>query len=374
MKTKYIRLIGVLLTLLILVSMPVYAEENMKEVEINHFKEKKLAINSNVYLEESGYDKESYDYIYSIIVKGIKELKQSVEVDEFVKYDKGIDSIIKHAFNAYPETNYIDGVKYIYQSSNNRLKKLEFDYKYDLKTIKNRLEETDKKANEIIESLIKEDMTDFEKELAIHDYIIKNTQYDYENYNKNKIPYIDHTAYGVLVKGVGVCDGYSKAMKLLLNKAGIECIIVYNSDHAWNMVKIDNEIYHVDASYNDPVSKEDVDLLMYSYFNIPDEEISFDHEWNRDKYSKSSIVNDAYYKNGKGIVREVSSYYDFYKLIQKSAEEKQEYLFVKFPIEEEYNLEKIAKNVIENSKKNLGISYSVRGYKGAMMIAFRYNL
>ena len=374
MKTKYIRLIVVLITLLILATTSIYAEENMIEVETNQFKEKKLDINSTLCLKESGYDKESYDYIYSLIVKGIKELKPSIDVDEYVKFDEGIDYIVKQAFNEHAETNYMDGVRYIYQSSDNRLKKLEFNYKYDVKTIKNRLEETDKKANEIIQSLIKEDMTDFEKELAIHDYIIKNTEYDYENYNKNKIPYVDHTAYGVLIKGVGVCDGYSKAMKLLLNKAGIECIIIYNSDHAWNMVKIDNEIYHVDASNNDPVSKDDVDLLMYSYFNISDEEISFDHEWDRDKYPKSSIVNDAYYKNGKGIVREVSNYYDFYKLIQKSVNEKQEYLFVKFPIEDEYNLEKIVKNVIGNSKKNLGISYSFREYKGAMMIVFRYNL
>lgn len=62
---------------------------------------------------------------------------------------------------------------------------------------------TMKKADEIIASVIKPGMTDFEKELALHDYVVAHTEYDFINYINNTIPDDSYTAYGVLIKGIG---------------------------------------------------------------------------------------------------------------------------------------------------------------------------
>ena len=97
-------------------------------------------------------------------------------------------------------------------------------------------------------------MTDFEKELALHDAFLKKVKY-YEYEDIDKIPMIKHTAYGALVQNEAVCDGYSKAFSLLLNQVGIESTIISgktgNIAHAWNVVKLDNEWYHVDATWDD---------------------------------------------------------------------------------------------------------------------------
>lgn len=76
-------------------------------------------------------------------------------------------------------------------------------------------DEVNTKAKEIIEQIIKPGMSDIDKAKAIHDYIIRNTKYDYENWLNNTIPPVSYTAYGVLIKGMGVCQGYTEAFNLL---------------------------------------------------------------------------------------------------------------------------------------------------------------
>ena len=56
-----------------------------------------------------------------------------------------------------------------------------------------------------------------EKEIAIHNYIIKNTKYDYENYLKGTVLKSSYNAYGALINATAVCQGYADAMKMLLN-------------------------------------------------------------------------------------------------------------------------------------------------------------
>ena len=77
------------------------------------------------------------------------------------------------------------------------------------------------KADEIIKSIIKPEMSELEK--AGHDYIVLHTIYKSDNYSTGTIPMITVTAYGVLMEGSGVCDSYEAATKLLLNKVCICC-------------------------------------------------------------------------------------------------------------------------------------------------------
>jgi hypothetical protein len=145
------------------------------------------------------------------------------------------------------------------------------------------------KAKNIISSVTNSSMSDLEKELAIHEYVVKNTAYDFDNYINERVTEDSYTAYGTLINGKAVCQGYADTMKLLLNLAGIEAHVVVGyakQPHAWNLVKIDGEYYHLDATWDDPVPDEG-NNVRYSYFNVSDEEISKDHEWNRKNYVTS---------------------------------------------------------------------------------------
>lgn len=103
-------------------------------------------------------------------------------------------------------------------------------------------------------SVVMEDMTDVQKAVALHDYLVVNCEYDYENYLNNAIPAESYTAYGALVKGTAVCQGYALAYKYLLQEVGIPCYMVSSStmNHAWNMVELDGQLYQVDVTWDDP--------------------------------------------------------------------------------------------------------------------------
>lgn len=137
----------------------------------------------------------------------------------------------------------------------------------------------------IIAENINDSMTNYEKVKILHDYIILNTEYDSENLENNSIPDISYTAKGVFEKKIAVCRGYAEAFKLLMDKINIECIILTgtanNTSHAWNAVKINDKWYHIDCTFDDPVSDNTSvyasDNLRYDYFLINDQQIFKDH-------------------------------------------------------------------------------------------------
>lgn len=119
-------------------------------------------------------------------------------------------------------------------------------------------------------------MSEFQKEVFIHDFIINNVEYDhtYGNGGRRLEPY---TVYGVFVERKAVCEGIAKAVKLLLNLLDVKCIIVTGTvngkEHAWNIVKLKDFAYNLDVTF-------DMGMLIhkgsmrYNYFNFRDQDDS----------------------------------------------------------------------------------------------------
>lgn len=118
-------------------------------------------------------------------------------------------------------------------------------------------------------------MTQLEIVRAAYDYIVQNVVYDelaaqkYIGYDKEPRAF---EMYGAIIEGEAVCSGYVRAFNYLLNAAGIETRIVSSTsmNHAWSMVLIDNEWYHCDTTYDDPVP-DIKERKMYNYFLKNDE-------------------------------------------------------------------------------------------------------
>ena len=139
-----------------------------------------------------------------------------------------------------------------------------------------------------------------EKELYIHDFIVKNVKYD-----KLKKEY-SHEIIGALGNGVAVCEGIAKAVKILCDELGIWCIIALseaNPDkgikyrHAWNVIRIGGQYYHLDATFDNTLSKDDT--VRYDYVNLSDKQIFRDHEPVIWKVPECPDNDHFYYKEKK---------------------------------------------------------------------------
>lgn len=137
-------------------------------------------------------------------------------------------------------------------------------------------------------SVVKDGMTDVEKLLALHDYLALNCTYDYVNYLNNTLPSQSYSSYGALVAKQAVCSGYAMAYAELVRTAGIPCYIVASDemDHAWNLVYVDGAWYHIDVTWDDPVSDYTADYdtmgwLEHSSFLRSDAEMQNlgYHDW-----------------------------------------------------------------------------------------------
>ncbi len=129
-------------------------------------------------------------------------------------------------------------------------------------------------------SLINEAKENIEKEVfnkslstndqirAVHNYIIENSKYDSNRTDNNVIEYKSDIAYGPLIEGYGICGGYSDAMELFLEDLNIKSYKVSSKSHVWNAVNIDDNWYHLDLTWDDPVTNTGEDLLEQRFFLI----------------------------------------------------------------------------------------------------------
>lgn len=109
--------------------------------------------------------------------------------------------------------------------------------------------------------------TDLEYALFFHDYLVKNYSYD------NSLNVFN--VYNMIKTGTGVCQAYSYAYAMLLMEVGVEVSWATSPEmnHLWNLVKVDGEWYHVDATWDDPNGRS-AGSVIHSYFLKSDRAIS----------------------------------------------------------------------------------------------------
>lgn len=166
-------------------------------------------------------------------------------------------------------------------------------------------------AKSILKTITSKGMSDVERLKAVHDYIVINTAYDYDNFKKGTIPVESFTIEGVLNKGVAVCQGYAYAFQLFMELLNIESKIVVgtadNVSHAWNMVSLDSKWYHVDVTWNDPVPDME-GRIQYNYFLVTDAIMEPTHIWKRGNYPVCNSEDYQYYVFQQYIVDSIEKY------------------------------------------------------------------
>ena len=154
------------------------------------------------------------------------------------------------------------------RKTNNEVARLTIEYEYlngaDVNIKREQYKNLRSAVKIIVGEAVTDDMSDYDKAKALHDYLVLNNEYDMRLYSGN-MPHISYTAYGDILEHTSVCAGYAYAYKMLLEEAGIPVEYVRNSNHAWNIVQIDGEWYHVDTTWDDP-TPDRKGYVRYDYF------------------------------------------------------------------------------------------------------------
>ncbi len=188
-----------------------------------------------------------------LIVEGIKAWQTNIDVSGLGLTSDDIDNgAVRSIINSHPEFISLSG-GYRYWTSGSTITQIEFAY---LTNAKEEQQELDAALQEVKSKIDISGMTDEEIVLAYHEYLTSTVAYAYEDYFNGTIA-ANHgyDMYGALVKHSCVCQGYAETMFYLLREAGLSCAIASseNINHAWNIVKIRGNWYHIDATWDDPV-------------------------------------------------------------------------------------------------------------------------
>ena len=146
------------------------------------------------------------------------------------------------------------------------------------------------KCREVIDSAAGPELTDYERELAVHDWMIDWAEYDRNSLDHAAGDWTDpdfETPYGLLIRQTGICRGYASTFQLFMKLIGIPCVTVEGmshggtDEHAWNLVELDGEWYCVDVTWDDPISNGPVsERMAHRYFNVTSEFLrQNDHQW-----------------------------------------------------------------------------------------------
>ena len=189
-----------------------------------------------------------------------------------VPYQTFVDLVFPMFYSDYPEYFWLlnGGYSYTYDG-NNMITTFTPGYVSGISNLSAAKSAFDAKVNTLLQGL---SGTDYDKAKTLHDRLIDTTTY-VSGAN-------DQNAYGALVDGKAVCNGYVRAYQHLLQKAGIPAWYVQGNSvnpstgssesHVWNLVKLDGQWYYTDVTWDDQGA-----YTFYTYFNITTAQLQKDH-------------------------------------------------------------------------------------------------
>ena len=230
--------------------------------------------------------KEFYNQILLNLSRGIFITSYQTGIDG--DFDKQMQAIIMAVLMGCPELFYVgQNVEYGYQDGRIIMT---FPNNYpddDFNELNDRMYQV---INEVVEEANQLD-NDFDKIMFVNEFLCKHITPQFELNEDNG------NAYGALVKGVGRCEGYSEAGKLILDALGIESTICIGMvryedrmiSHAWLAITYDGQIYGFDFAWNGSMTIQGIPGVVYTFLN--QETISAEHQTD---YYYDITDNDEY--------------------------------------------------------------------------------
>ena len=186
--------------------------------------------------------------VYRELLKGIRAREKEFYLT--ISDDDSIDRSYHAVLKDHPEIFWVHNREKIYKTTYSDSDYCVFTpgYTYtdgEIDEIQTAMEQSFQE----VRARIPEDASDYEKVRIVYTYVIDHTQYQTGE--------DDQSIAGVFWKKSAVCAGYAGAVQYLLERLDIPCIYVDGSTkgstegHAWDIVKIGQEYYYVDATNGD---------------------------------------------------------------------------------------------------------------------------
>ncbi len=213
---------------------------------------------------------------YARIAEAVADSEDTVDLTDLTLDKEELALVFSCYRNDYPQHFWLDpDYSYTHSGETNQILTVKLEYLLYGSALSTAQADFDRAAEKILNDL-DSDMSEYHRELAIHDALIASCDY----YNNGGHCY---NAYGALVEGQAVCEGYAEAFAYLLRQAGIRCMTVGGTtdggNHAWTAVCIDGQWYYTDPTWDDPVVADPTpgDPIHHAYFNLTRAQIDEDH-------------------------------------------------------------------------------------------------
>lgn len=224
---------------------------------------------------------ENEQLAYQEILQGIEDNQEEIYVHS--EDAKRTNKIFEYVLKDFPDIFWCDGTASttLYESQE-KYTVLNPVYLCDGENKAKRKEIIEETADEFLQT-VPEDATDYEKILAVYEYVIDTVDYDMKALDNQNI-------YSVFANKKSVCAGYSKATQYLLERLDVFCIYVTgttyeNQSHAWNIVKCEDDYYYVDTTWGDPIfqetdqekTDEQIERISYDFLCCNEEQLQNTH-------------------------------------------------------------------------------------------------
>lgn len=288
--------------------------------------------------KNSGAATESSTKTESSDSKTIKELSDKVEKlentlsdllgEDINDYDPdGTNSITGDIHPIYDDTAVVEAYK-----SGDDSKLTDDKDKYILKELK-----------KAVDKIIKDGMSDYDKEKAVYDYVFSQTHFNDDSLAA--IPDTDddesYNPYGFFHDHSTICVGNATTMKLFFDVLGIDSKIIHstrNGEHAWNVVKIDGKWYHVDVTFDGGEKSP-----SYAYFNVPDSvKNDGSYPWDTDDFPACTSTDDCYICQN---AQKLDSVYDIPDRLKTVITDKTETAYMSVTIPEGVDSDAVAEQI-----------------------------
>lgn len=275
---KITRIAAAILLLAILTVLPVYSAST----------ERAPYIYSGIRDEIKNYD-DVFFRLYDNVINGA----EVVDISTYRVKVEYLVTLFDDLLSSSPELYYLNSkLTYSYRPINGTdyVVKVRFHYNMTPKELKDARKIYDAEV-EYIASLVDPSLSEVEKALFVYDYMAALYEYDSDM--------IVYDAYRMMTGERGVCRAYSLAYAAVMRALGMECIMVVSNEmvHAWNLVRVDGQWYHVDLTFDDPMNDRP-GRTLHEYFLLSDDEI--ENRENGSHYGwKTGLVCDKSYSGEK---------------------------------------------------------------------------